>query len=268
MRFSESYSDSWQARYGEPANASVDALSALTRHRSVRRYSDEPISEETVESLIFAAQSASTSSNLQLWTAISVQEPTSRKLRAEFCGNQAQVQEAPWFFAFIVDLHRLEVAARANGEDPAGLDYMEFALMGAIDAAIAAERMVCAAETLGLGTCYIGGLRNQPAAVAELLKLPTMTFGVFGLCLGYPAQDDVSAIKPRFDQNTVWHREVYQERPDLDQFLARMQAFYASQKMRGEANWAQRSGRRVDGNHMSGRDVLNDWLQSQGIAKR
>ena len=154
------------------------------------------------------------------------------------------------------------------GEDAAGLDYTEFFAMAVIDASLAAERLVCAAESLGLGICYIGGLRNDPQGVKELLKLPEGTFGVFGLCVGWPSEPVTAEIKPRLSQDRVWFEEEYQENPSVEEYDARMKEFYESQHMKGDVTWSMRSGRRVGTTQLTGREVLLEWLHSQGFLKR
>jgi len=221
-----------------------------------------------VRALIGAAQSASTSSNLQLWSVISVQEPERRDAIARLCANQDHVREAHWFFAFLVDHYRLRSAALAAGENPSGLDYVEYFIMGLVDAALAAERMVCAAETLGLGICYIGALRNDAQGVAQLLNLPDGTFGAFGLCLGWPSPDAKSEIKPRLRPNTIWFKERYQAETDISEYDERMRQFYASQGMNPGVTWSMRSGKRVDDHHLTGRERLREFLLRRGFNRR
>lgn len=266
--FDESFADAWAKRYGLSPPIDAPAIDRFLTHRSVRRYSAEPIPETTISALMAAAQSSATSSNLQLWTAISVQDPESRDAIAALCDNQQQIRDAAWFFAFLADHFRLRQAASSVAEDAAGLDYMEFLVMAIIDAALAAERMVCAAEALGIGICYIGALRNDPSAIRQLLDLPEGTFGVFGLCLGWPAFDASPEIKPRLPQECVWHREHYDQHVDVSAYDEQMKEFYESQRMKGDVTWSMRSGRRVDGHHMSGREVLKEWLEAQGFARR
>ncbi len=266
--FPEEFSEGWRARFGEASPETIPALAGLLAHRSVRDYADRPVEESTVRALIGVAQSASTSSNLQLWSAISVQEPERREQMARLCADQRQVRSCPWFLAFVADHRRLRLAAEAVGEGAEGLDYTEYFLMALIDAALAAERLVCAAETLGLGVCYIGALRNDPEGVRALLGLPEGVFGAFGLCLGWPAEPLTAEIKPRLPQEAVWFRERYPEHIDLSDYEARMRAFYESQGMRGDATWSKRSGKRVDNHHLTGREVLKAWLEAQGFNRR
>jgi nitroreductase len=196
---------------------------------------------------------------------ITVQEPDRRAAIAKLCAGQSQVTEAPWFFAFIADHHRLKTAATKVGESSLGLSYVEYLLMAIVDASLAAERMVCAAESLGLGCCYIGALRDKPAEIKSLFGLPARTMGVFGLCLGYPNLPVESYIRPRLDPETVWFKERYSFEVDIAGFESRMSEFYEREQMQGDYRWAKRSGRRVDRNHLTGREVLKEWLAAQGM---
>lgn len=243
-------------------------LHKFLNHRSVRHFKSDPIPESTVAGLVAAAQSAATSSNLQLYSMISVQNPETRDQLAKVASNQDQVREASWFFVFVADHHRLRVAANAVGEEAAGLTYTEFYTMAIVDAALAAERMVCAAESLGIGICYIGALRNDPQAVRDLLSLPGETFAVFGLCLGWPAEPLTAQIKPRIPQETLWFREAYASELDLSPYDSHMRTFYEEQKMKGNVTWSMRSGRRVDNHHLEGREGQLEWLRENNFLKR
>ena len=265
--FDESPSEAWRLRYGsEPGE--LPNVERFLNHRSVRHFAERPIPESIIAALVAAAQSAATSSNLQLWSIVSIQDPVRRDKAAMLTGNQDQVRTCGWFFAFLADIHRIKSAAQAVGEPADGLDYTEFFTMAVIDAALAAERMVCAAESLGLGICYIGGLRNDPQGVKELINAPEGVFGVFGLCIGWPAESSTAEIKPRLSQESVWFREEYRSEPSVSEYDERMKAFYAAQKMRSEATWSKRSGRRVGTSQLTGREILKSWLQGQGFLKR
>jgi nitroreductase len=261
--FTESFREAWRLRYGEEPACEFPDLAPFLRHRSIRKFSDKPVSEELMSALIAAAQSAATSSNLQLWSVVSVQNPTRREALAQRCDNYNHIREAPWFLCFLADHYRLKTAAAKVGESSEGLGYAEFFTMAVIDAALAAERLVCAAESIGLGICYIGALRNDAEFAKETLDLPEQTFGVFGLCIGWPAEPMTADIKPRLSQSAVWHREKYKREVHVSEYDQRMRAFYESQKMKGEVTWSMRSGRRVDEHHMTGRETQLDWLRSQ-----
>jgi hypothetical protein len=140
--------------------------------------------------------------------------------------------------------------------------------MAVVDAALAAERMVCAAEAIGLGICYIGAIRNDPEFVSEALALPEGVFPVFGLCLGWPEEPVTAHIKPRLSQDAIWFREKYNREVDVSEYDGRMSAFYRSENMKGEVTWSMRSGRRVDNDHLTGREGQKAWLESRGFNRR
>ncbi|MET0795328.1 MAG: NADPH-dependent oxidoreductase [Polyangiaceae bacterium] len=253
------------------AHARAAVLPHLLEHRSVRQYSPEPLAEGTVERLVAAAQSAASSSNLQLWSVISVEDAARRRLLSEAAGKQAHIRDCPTFLVWIADLHRAAALAQDQGLPSEALDYLEMFLMASVDAALAAQNAVVAAESLGLGTVYIGALRNDPVHVAEVLGLPSQTFALFGLCVGWAAPDKSPAIKPRLPQSVVLHRDRYQY--GTEQQLAvkgydeLMQRFYSSQQMQNPAGgWSRHSAQRLaTAAGLHGRHVLRDVLARLGF---
>jgi nitroreductase len=232
--------------------------------RSLLDYLNDPAG---FAALVGAAQSAATSSNLQLWSIVSVQDPETRSELAEVTENP-QVKTAAWFFAFLADHHRLRASAAKGNEACEALEHAEFYTMAVIDAALAAERLVCAAESIGIGICYIGGLRNDPERIRELLDLPDGVFGVFGLCLGWPASDVDAEIKPRLRPEAIWFREKYSRTPDVQEYDVRMVKFYSDHGMKGNATWSVRSGRRTDPKHLRRRATQLQWLRDRGFLKQ
>lgn len=263
--FDETFGEAYELRYGHEPPREIPELSKFLTHRSIRKFSDKPVDEELMQGLVAAAQSASTSSSLQLYSMVSVHDSARREKMAQMCADYDHVRHAPWFFAFLADHYRLKHAAAKVGEACEGLSYAEFFVMAVIDAALAAERMACAAESIGLGICYIGALRNDVEGVKHLLSLPEGVVGVFGMCIGWPAEPITSKIKPRLSQDAVWFKETYNREPPIAEYDERMTAFYVEQKMKGDVTWSMRSGRRVDLHHMTGREVLKPWLEKQGF---
>lgn len=263
----ESSELAWDRRYGTAATLD-QSWAPFLRHRSIRSFTSDPISEDEVSALIACAQSASTSSNLQLWSVVSVQEPDRREALAGLCSDQNQVRTAAWFLCWFLDTNRLRTAASEIGEEAAGLDFAEFGLMAAIDVALAAERFAVAAEARGYGICYIGALRNHPQQVSELLQVPEGCVGLFGMCLGVPDETKPAEIKPRLNQDAVWFREFYPDHIDLEGYNDRMSAFYEQQGMKGDVTWTMRSAKRIRGDNLEGREVLLSFLQQNGLFRR
>ncbi|MCL2450237.1 MAG: nitroreductase family protein, partial [Polyangiaceae bacterium] len=173
-------------RYGAdhpaPADAPFnDVIATLLAHRSVRDYSSRPVSEAILQVLVAAAQSAASSSNLQLWSVVAVRDAHRKAALAAVGSGQKHIVQCPLFLAWVADHQRIATIAHQRGLAPDGLEYLEMLVMAVVDAALAAQNAVVAAESLGLGTVYIGGLRNDPKRVAEVLALPQRAFAVFGL---------------------------------------------------------------------------------------
>jgi nitroreductase len=271
------FQDRLAARYGNAgmsgALSDVKAnavLEILISHRSVRRYSDEPVPEHVLRTAVAAAQSASTSSHLQAWSVIAIEDRARKARLAALAGGQGHVATGPLLLIFLADLSRLRDIGTRRGQPAQGLDYLESFIVGVADAALAAQNAVIALESLGLGCCYIGAMRNAPEAVALELNLPTETFAVFGLTVGYPDPQARADIKPRLPQSTVLHRETYAGTPidDLATYDARMRSFQRSQEL-PETGWtAQASGRVRGPDAMSGRDRLQDALRRLGFGLR
>lgn len=255
-----------------PATA-LPVLEQILNHRSVRHFLPDALPEGTLETLVAAAQSAATSSNLQAWSVVAVEAPERRAQLAELVGQQKHVRQAPLFLAWLADVSRIERLAQYQQQRAEGVQYLDTTLLAVMDATLAAQNAVLAAEALGLGTVYIGGLRNQPEAVAELLGTPAGVFPIFGLVVGRPdPAARPAAIKPRLAQNAVLHRERYQVAQNLEDeigdFDQRLGAFQAEQGMPASA-WSQQVVTRLrDAAALHGRDQLSQSLQRAGLSLR
>ena len=180
----------------------------MQSHRSIRRYTSEPVPDEVIEQICNSAQWAPSSNNIQAYSIIVVQDPEKKTSLAEFCGDQKWVANCPVFLVFCGDFYRLHRVSKLQGTNFA-IHEVENLLVGAIDTALAAENALLAARSLGLGGVMIGGIRNNPGLVAALLKLPRYVLPMMGLCLGYPG--DNPGQKPRLPHRAVVHQETYQE---------------------------------------------------------
>ena len=126
-----------------------------------------------------------------------------REQLVELTGGQQHVAQAAEFWVFCADFNRhLQICPQAQ------LGLAEQLLLGVVDTALMAQNALIAAESLGLGGVYIGGLRNNIDAVTELLQLPKHVLPLFGLCLGWPADDP--QVKPRIPPVMLVHENHYQ----------------------------------------------------------
>jgi nitroreductase len=270
-----SLSELLHKRYGTDVSLTSENLNAtlevLLNHRSVRSYLPDPLDNGTVELLVAAAQSASTSSNLQAWSVVAVEDKERKARLAALCNGQKHILEAPLFLAWIADLSRLRSIAQNAGSPSESLDYFESFLVAVIDVALAAQNAVIAAESLGLGTVYIGALRSRPEEVAAELNLPPETMAVFGLVVGRPNPAAPAAVKPRLPQAAVLHREQYhvaQQAGAIAQFDDTIGAFYASQKL-PQQKWTEHSLGRIKGAEALGnRARLSDIIRKLGFKLR
>ena len=261
-------------RYGAaipPAGPWNETIASMLDHRSVRDFLADPVPPGTLETLIAAASSAATSSNMQLWSAIAVTDPAKRKVLAEIAGNQKHIEQCPLYIAFIADMSRNERMSQAEQTTFENLPYLETFMVACIDAALAAQNAVVAAESLGLRTVYIGAMRNDPARVHELLSLPHKAFVVFGLCVGYADPASRTEVKPRLPQSIVLHHERYDAAPearDRPAYDAEMAQFSARNEMQATTWTARMLNRMGPLKSMNGRERIRATLARLGFEIR
>ena len=217
-----------------------EVLKTLKDHRSIRSYTDEPVSPEQLDDIIQAVQAAPNSINGQQVTVITVQDEERKKKIAELAGGQVWIEQAPVFLLFCADFNRAKIALEKNGETLAITDGMESVLVGAVDAGIALGTATAAAESMGLGTVPIGAVRGRAEELIELLNIPEYVFPVAGLVVGHTA--DRSAKKPRLPEQAVRHSETYQ--PDLKPLIDAYDeeiSEYMTKRTNGQEtrNWSQ-----------------------------
>lgn len=267
-----SKTDALALRYGEDnipnAGPWNDAIALLLSHRSIRGYRPDALPDGTLETLIAAAQSAATSSNLQTWSVIAVTDPAKKAAIAKIAGNQNHIEQCPLFLAWVADVSRNQRLGAQEGVALETMPYLETFLVAAIDAALAAQNAVVAAESLGLSTVYIGAMRNNVQAVGEILGLPPGAMGVFGLCVGYAAPGVANEVKPRLPQEAILFHDTYGN-PDEPKLRAaydtKMAAFSARNDMTQDT-WTRRViGRMGKIAALSGRHNLTDTLRAMGF---
>jgi len=185
-----------------------EVLKTMARHASVRKYENREISGEMLDEILTAARQAPTSSNLQAYSIIIVRDQAKKETLAELCGNQVWIKNCPIFLAICPDLCRLLSVCRYRGHNFQDR-YIETLIVAVADSALIAQNILLGAESTGLGGVMVGGIRNNPDQVCELLKLPERVFPLMGICLGWP--DTKPMIKPRFQPEIVIHHEQYDD---------------------------------------------------------
>lgn len=239
-------------------NSTIDIILG---HRSIRKYTEQPIDQSQLETIIQAGLAASSSSLLQVVSIVRVTDKDKRKRLAQYAGNQAYVENAAEFLVFCIDYQR---HALINPEVQA--DFTELTLIGAVDSGIMAQNCLLAAESIGLGGVYIGGLRNNAQQVDELLGLPNNTAVLFGLCLGHPDQEP--EMKPRLPAHVIMHENQYQplNLDDITNYDHSMQSYYANRSSnQKQSSWSQTITGKLSG---ESRPHILAYLNSKGLTKR
>ncbi len=188
-----------------------NVIELLKSHRSIRKFKPDPVAQEIVEELILAGQSAATSSFIQACTVIQVTDPACREELCDAAAGQLYVKESPVFLVFCADMQRHQLACDMHEAEMLS-GFTEQFLTASVDCALFAQNVLVAAESMGLGGCYIGAIRNKIAEVDKLLRLPGKVYPVFGMCLGYPAQDP--EIKPRLPVEAILKQHRYSNEGD------------------------------------------------------
>lgn len=247
-------------------------IEMIHKHASVRSYKSDAVDRSLVEEIVVAGQRASTSSNMQCYSVVVVGDAAKRARLAELCGNQKHIRQAPLFLAWCTDLSRLERVCERRGYRQVSANVESF-LVSAIDVALAMQNAALAAESLGLGMCYIGAIRNHPLEVIELLALPKLVFPVSGMTLGWPALEP--KLRPRLPLDAVLHWETYStegEEAAIQEYDEKMIAtgIYAGRHVASSSSsaapnvydWSEHTARRVS---KAVRVKLRQELAEQGF---
>lgn len=203
-------------------NRMNEVIETILNHRSVRKFTSEQLTEEQIKTIVASAQAASTSSYIQAYSIIGITDEEIKQQLVEVSGGQQYVLENGHFFVFCADLYRHElIGDMENREVTDSIESTEKFMVAVIDAALAAQNAAIAAESMGLGICYIGGIRNNLEEVVKLLKTPNRVLPLFGLAVGYPARE--TAKKPRLPIAHVYHENSYQQ--DLSTYKQQLKEY-------------------------------------------
>lgn len=245
-----------------PSSAVIDLQ---LRHASVRAFTDKAIEPDLLRTLIQAGQAAATSSFIQAYSVIQVTLPESRRAIAAAAGGQAWIEKAAEFLVFCADLRRVDDACQRAGRG-ALEGWADHSVQAMVDVSLMGQNVLLAAESVGLGGVFIGGIRNDPAKVADLLAIPEWVTPLFGMCLGWPALHN--HVKPRMPVDLVLHRDHYAD-PDpaaMNRYDAHMSAYYQSRSSNAKlSDWSTATANAIQGKT---REHMLPFLQARGFFKR
>ena len=195
-----------------------DTLTTLMNRRSVRKYTEQAIEDESRQAILNAAMRAPTAGAMMLYSIIEVEEQSLKEQLAENCDDQPFIARAPWLLLFLADYQRWfdyyltsdapALCAEYNRKPrtPEEGDFM----LACMDALIAAQNAVIAAESLGIGSCYIGDIIEHYELTRGLFNLPAYTAPIALLCFGYPAEDQKKRkLVERFDPEYIVYKNQY-----------------------------------------------------------
>lgn len=236
-------------------------IDLLCSHRSIRAFTEQGIDDAQRSAIIAAAQAASTSSFLQCSSIIRITDREKREQLVQLTGGQQWVSDAAEFWVFCADFNRhLQICPDAQ------LGRAEQLLLGCVDTALMAQNAMVAAESLGLGGVFIGGIRNSIAQVTKLLELPKFVLPLFGFCIGHP--DASPDVKPRMPPAMLVHENHYQplDKAVLAEYDRQITAYYQQRdsNQRSET-WSQLIQRLII---KETRPFMLDYLHQQGWATR
>ena len=242
-----------------------ETIEMLLSHMSIRKYQDREVEEEKARLIIQAAQWSSTSSHYQAYTIINVKDQEKRQVISAVTGGQKWVVEAPLFLVFCADLHRSK--KYWQGLDPRMFSNTEMFIVATVDAALAAQKAFIAAQSLGLGGVFIGGIRNDLRQVSALLKLPDLVYPLFGMCLGYPAEHP--GQKPRLPREVIYKINEYDDSRDdslINSYNEEIKRYYA-ERTRGktEDTWSEHCGKML---MAKTRDDVGVFVKEKGFCAR
>lgn len=197
-----------------------ETIASQLAHRTIRAYKDQPLTDAEVETLMDVARHTATSSFLQSCTVLHITDPTVREAIGAASGQPyvGGTKGDLFIFIFVADLYRNSRIRAEQGVSSEALGSINLFLTALEDALLAAQNVVVAAESMGLGTVYLGSILADPRPVVRALELPELTFPVVGLLVGHADQDP--GQKPRMPLSVMSAKNTYPRVESYTQTLA------------------------------------------------
>jgi nitroreductase len=192
-------------------------IGQLLAHRTIRKYKDTPVGEETVHQILEAGCRASTTGNMQLYSIIITRDETRKMALAPCHFNQPMVLNAPLVLTFCADFNRFNKWCKLRNAESGYDNFLSF-VTAAIDALLVAQNVTVAAESLGLGVCYLGTTTYLAAKIIDILELPKGVIPVTTLTIGWP--DEHPEQVDRLPLEAIVHQEVYHDYSDDNILIA------------------------------------------------
>jgi nitroreductase len=210
-------------------------LDTLLQHRTIRKYTDKDISNELLNCILEAGCRASTTGNMQVYSIIVSRDAVMKNKLAGCHFNQPMVEKAPVVLTFCADFNRFNLWCKQNNADPGYDNFLSF-FTAAIDALLVAQNVCVAAESEGLGICYLGTTTYLAGKIIDILRLPIGVVPVTTVTIGWP--DENPALVDRLALEAVVHQETYHDYvpADICRIYAAKEAIPEYQKFVTENN--------------------------------
>lgn len=183
-------------------------LDTINQHRSIRKFTDQPIDSEILDNILHAGTRASTTGNMQVYSMIVTIQHDLKKQLWEAHFKQDMVLQAPVIITFCADYNRFVKWCNQRKANPGYDNFLSF-FTGAIDALLAAQNVALAAESFDLGICYLGTTTYMAEKIIDILKLPELVVPVTTLVIGHP--DEEPGLTDRLPVDGVVHYEQYND---------------------------------------------------------
>ena len=186
-------------------------IDQLLAHRTIRKYKNSPVADETIQKILQAGCRAATTGNMQIYSIVITKGKEEKKALASCHFNQPMVVNAPLVLTFCADFNRFNKWCKLSNAE-AGYDNFLSFMTAAIDALLVAQNVTIAAESAGLGTCYLGTTTYLAARIIDILKLPKGVVPVTTLTVGWP--DENPDQIDRLPLDAIVHHELYHDYSD------------------------------------------------------
>lgn len=207
-----------------------NTLELINQRRTIRAYSKKGLTQEEIKTIIHGAIRAPTAGNLMMYSILQITDQEMKEKLVRTCDHQPHIAKAPLVLIFLADMQRwwdyflickVPELCKELGEEfqrPQESDL----LLASCDALIAAQNAVITAESIGIGSCYIGDIMENYEIHREMFDLPKWTFPIAMVCFGYPKGDkEKIPLTSRFSQKFVHFENKYKRlnKQELDEMF-------------------------------------------------
>ncbi len=188
-------------------------IDTLLNHRTIRKYTSQPIEDDLLDEILNAGVRASTTGNMQVYSIVVTKDEKNKQLLSPCHFNQPMVKTAPVVLTFCADYNRFNKWCHLNNASPGYDNFLSF-VTGAVDALLVAQNVCIAAEDKGLGICYLGTTTYTADKIIEVLNLPKGVVPITTVTIGYP--EEIPKLVDRLPLEGVIHKESYKDYSDND----------------------------------------------------